>query len=78
MRQFWNDFNVHDARSFPTPEEAALSTFDPRYAHVAQTTRVDEDSAVVELKTNEEPNLYTYFVQCRRFADGWVDVAGHN
>lgn len=69
---------MHEARSFPTPEEAALSTFDPRYSRVVKTTIEDEDSALVELATNEEPSLYTYFVRCRRLADGWVDVGGHN
>jgi hypothetical protein len=69
---------MHDARSFPTPEEAALSTFDPRYARVVETKREDEGTALVELATSEEPNLYTYFVRCRRLADGWVDVGGHN
>jgi hypothetical protein len=69
---------MHDARSFPTPEEAALSTFDPRYARVVETEYEDHDLAMVELATNEEPYLYTYFVRCKPSATGWVDVAGHN
>jgi hypothetical protein len=69
---------VENPPSFETPEEAALSTFDPRYARVVETTQEDEDSVLVELATNEEPNLYAYFVRCRRLSDGWVDVGGHN
>jgi hypothetical protein len=69
---------MHEPRLFSTPEEAALSTFDTRFARVVETTHEGEDSAVVELATNEEPNLYTYFVRCRRLADGWMDAGGHN
>lgn len=63
---------------YPTPEDAALATFDPRYAQVMEIVFFGPDEAEVELATNEEPYLYPYFVQCRRVVGGWIEGASGN
>lgn len=64
--------------AFATPEEAALADFDPGYARVVETLYHGPDLAEVQLATNEEPNLYPYFVRCHRGPDGWTEGASAN
>ena len=72
-----------------TPEEAALEGWDLRYARVVRVlpgSREDAlmcgvdaaDYCIVELATNEEPQLYPYFMHCVRYDGKWVAESGHN
>jgi hypothetical protein len=57
---------------YPTPEEAALSDFDPRYAKVVVVREAaSPDDLEVELATNEPPRLYPYFVRVHREDGLW-------
>jgi hypothetical protein len=60
---------VDTGRGYETPEDAALSDFDPRYARVV-AVHISEDGAEakVDLLTIEEPTLYPYYVWCQRGA----------
>jgi len=64
--------------SYSTPEETAVTGFDPRYARVVRTIYRGSDEAEVELATNEEPYLYHYWVRCHRGDEGWVEIASGN
>jgi hypothetical protein len=59
---------------FATPEEAALagmSDVSSEFVRVAKVTYSrDGSQATVELATNEEPVLHSYYVLCHRDAQG--------
>jgi len=66
--------------TFSTPEEAALADFPLKYARVESVSYSKDGSrATVKLLTNEEPNLYPYFVNCERTKSSrWIETDGHN
>jgi hypothetical protein len=54
--------------TFPTPQEAAVADFPPEYVRVENVSYSSSGNrATVTLLTNEEPNLYPYYVQRTRF-----------
>ena len=65
---------------FETPEEAAAPEIPARFVRVVSVQyHPDGNHAVVELLTNEEPQLYPYTVFCERDSSGrWHEVSGHN
>ena len=72
---------------YATPEEAAISGFDARYARVVGMVHgtcvndfdpEDVDHYEVELATNEAPSEYTYFVHVYREGDLWFEASSHN
>jgi hypothetical protein len=69
---------MHGERGYPTPDEAAMAGFDPRYARVVVTRYVNDDLAEVELATNTREAPYSYFVTVRRTGGVWFEGASGN
>jgi hypothetical protein len=76
-----------ETKGYLTPDEAALSGFDPRFARVVRVVRSqdwsealvkDDDHMVVELATNEPPREYPYFVFVERRQGLWFEGMSHN
>lgn len=65
-------------RGYPTPQEAALAGFDPRYARVVVTRFVNDDLAEVELATNTSEAPYPCFVQVTRMDGLWFEGSSGN
>jgi hypothetical protein len=73
-------------RGYPTPEEAALGGFDPRFARVVAarwgdwdcTAEPDGVEVEIELATNEPPSEYEYFVHVQRRGKLWYEGQSHN
>jgi hypothetical protein len=69
-----------DEDGFDSPEQAATQGFPSQFVRVESVQyHPDGNHAVVELMTNEEPDLYPYTVHCARDPSGrWHELAGHN
>jgi hypothetical protein len=80
---WWPDDRVAtrwDEPGFETPEEAAAPEIPQRYKRVVGVNIAPDGAhAVVELLTNEAPQLHPYTVFCERDASGrWHERGGHN
>jgi hypothetical protein len=69
-----------DEVGYESPEEAAIEGFPARFVRVESIQYHPGGAhAVVELLTNEEPDLYPYTVLCVRDSSGrWHEVMSHN